>query len=162
VPIILAAIIKLLRIIHVTTATDISWDSYDVDFWAAVELNTGMFCFAAPAVNPLLRQIAPGILSSIESKDTSFDTQTRKCAGEKASAGAGSKLGNGFELSSQCNPPFPPKDERQGMSKSWIEFEGKRGDGGRASGVSDGGAESARAIMEKEIENLRAGRSGRR
>lgn len=75
---------------------------------------------------------------------------------------AGSKLGKGFELSSQCNPPFPPKDERQGMGKSWIEFEGKRGDGGRASGVSDGDAESARAIMEKEIENLRAGRSGRR
>jgi hypothetical protein len=52
--VILAAIIKFLRINHATTTTDISWDSYDVDIWAAVELNTGMFCVAAPAVKPLL------------------------------------------------------------------------------------------------------------
>ena len=65
---------KTQLIFHVTTTTDISWDSYDVDIWAAVELNTGMFCIAAPAVKPLLRQISPGLLSSIESKDISFPT----------------------------------------------------------------------------------------
>jgi hypothetical protein len=150
--VILAAIIRLVRIIHVTTTTDISWDSYDVDIWAAVEINTGIFCVAAPAVKPLLRQIAPGFLSSIWTADTGFPTQSRKYAGGTViSRLAASKLDNGFELSSQSNLPFPPKDERQGTSKSWIDFEGKKSDGGSASGVSDGDAESERAIMEKEV-----------
>lgn len=111
-----------------------------------------MFCIAAPAVKPLLRQIAPGLLSSIGPTDTAFPTQSRKYAGGTAiSRLAESKLDNGFELSSQSNLPFPPKDERQGTSKSWIDFEGKKGDGGSVSVVSDGDAESERAIMEKEV-----------
>lgn len=78
--------------------TDISWDSYDVDIWAAVEINTRMFCVAAPAIKPLLRQIAPGLLSSSEPTDTGFPTQSRKYVGGTAiSRLAGSKLDNGFE-----------------------------------------------------------------
>jgi hypothetical protein len=46
---------------------------------------------------------------------------------------------------------LPPKDQRQGMTKSWIDFEGKKGDGGSASGVSEGDAEYGRAIMGKEV-----------
>lgn len=150
--VILAAIVRLVRIIHVTTITDISWDPYDVEIWAAVEINTGMFCVAAPAVKPLLRQIAPGLLSSMGPTDTGFPTQSRKYAGGTAiSRLAWSKLENRFELSSQSNLPFPLKDEMQGTSKNWIGFEGKKGDGGSASGVSDGDAESERAIMEKEV-----------
>jgi hypothetical protein len=44
------------------------------------------------------------------------------------------------------------------MSKSWVSFGGKEGDGGSASGVSDGDAEYERAIMVKEVEGWRSGR----
>jgi hypothetical protein len=37
------------------------------------------------------------------------------------------------------------------MSKSLINFDGKEGDGGSASGVSDGDAESEKANMEKDV-----------
>jgi len=43
-------------------------------------------------------------------------------------------------------------DERQGISKSWIDFERKKGDRRSASGVSNGNAESEKANMEKEVE----------
>ncbi len=69
-------------------------------------------------------------------------------------------------MGSQSNLPFPPDNKRQGMSKTWIDFEGKKGNGGSASGVSasgvsasgvsasgvsDGSVESERAIKEKYV-----------
>jgi hypothetical protein len=144
--VIIASIIRIVRIIHVTTSQDIAWDSYDVEIWVSLEINTGIFCVAAPAIKPLLRQIAPGLLSSIQASDN-FHSQSRKYGGgttiSRMTAGH-----PGFELSSQPNFDFPAKDPNVG-NKSWVDFETK------ASRESDegvsGDAESERAIVEKEV-----------
>jgi hypothetical protein len=86
-----------------------------------------MFCVAAPAVKPLLREIAPGLLSSMGPTDTSFPTQSRKYAGGTAiSRLAWSKLDNGFELSSQSNLPFPLKDEMQERVRTGLNLRGRK------------------------------------
>jgi hypothetical protein len=144
--VVLAAIIRIARIIHIDNSSDIPWDSYDIDIWAAVEINAGIFCVSAPAVKPLLRQIAPGLLSSIRTTDN-FTSKNRKY-------GSGTAISRitanhpGFELSSQSNLEFPPKDTNVG-NKSWIDFEtkvGRESDEG-----ASGDAESERAIVEREV-----------
>jgi hypothetical protein len=144
--VVLGAIIRIARILHIDRSTDISWDSYDIDIWTAVEINAGIFCVSAPAVKPLLRQIAPGLLSSMRTTDN-FTSQSRK----HSSGTAISRMTAnhpGFELSSQSNLELPPRDANMG-NKSWIDFETK------ASRESDGGAsgdaESERAIVEHEV-----------
>ncbi|KAN0089491.1 hypothetical protein V8E51_019751 [Hyaloscypha variabilis] len=142
--VIIAAIIRVVRILRVISSQDEPWDSYDVDIWAAVEINAGIFCVSAPAVKPLIRQIAPGLLSSIGATDN-FPTQTRKYGGGTAISRMTSNHG-GFELSSQTNLDFPPKDPNV-RNKSWIDF------GTNASRASEsvGDAESERAIVEKDV-----------
>ena len=137
-----------MRILRVTASQDVPWDSYDVDIWAAVEINAGIFCVSAPAVKPLLHQIAPGLLSSIGT-DTNLPSNSRKYGGGTGiSRISGNKNNAGFELSRNSNIDFPPKDPNV-VHKSWIDFEGKRSD--ISGGSDEGDAESERAIMEKEV-----------
>ncbi|KAH6665666.1 hypothetical protein B0J14DRAFT_209952 [Halenospora varia] len=63
--VIIAAITRLARVAHLATDPDLSWNSYDVTTWSSVEVSTGLFCASAPTIRPLLRQIAPGFMSSI-------------------------------------------------------------------------------------------------
>ncbi|KAE9365448.1 hypothetical protein N431DRAFT_101027 [Stipitochalara longipes BDJ] len=142
--VILAAIIRVVRVLRVVSSQDVPWDSYDVDIWAAVEINAGIFCVSAPAVKPLLRQIAPGFLSSIGASDN-YPTQTRKYGGGTAISRMTANH-PGFELSSQTNLGFPPKNPNVG-NKSWIDFETKAS----RESESVGDAESERAIVEKEV-----------
>ena len=44
---------------------NVSGDSYEIAIWSAVEVNTGLFCTAAPAVKPVLRKIVPSLLSPV-------------------------------------------------------------------------------------------------
>ena len=142
--VILAAIIRVVRVLHIVTSQDVPWDSYDVDIWAAVEINTGIFCVSAPAVKPLLRQLAPGLLSSSGATDN-FPTYTRKC-GDGTARRRVTGTHQGFELSSQTNLDFPPKDPNV-VNKSWIDFEPKSS----RESESGGDAESERAIVEKDV-----------
>lgn len=139
-----------MRVVRIVNSPDVPWDSYDVDIWAAVEVSTGIFCVSAPAVKPLIRQIAPGLLSSVGDSNAAntFITNSRKYGGGTAISRVRGEGNKGFELSSQTNLGFPPKVEGVG-NKSWINFETK------ASRESDegasGDAESERAIVEKEV-----------
>ena len=142
--VVVAAIIRVVRVQRLVYSQDQSWDSYEVDIWAAVEINTGIFCVSAPAVKPLLRKLAPGLLSSIGNTDK-FPTNTRKYGTGTARSHLTSKH-PGFELSSQTNLDFPPKDPDV-VNKSWIDFEPKSG----RENESVGDTESERAIVEKDI-----------
>ncbi|KAH8650634.1 hypothetical protein BGZ60DRAFT_534287 [Tricladium varicosporioides] len=81
--VIVAAIVRIVRIRHVVHNFDVTWDSYDVNIWCSVEINTGLFCVSAPAIKPLVRKLAPGLLSTADSH-TSFRTsnlRTRQAYG---------------------------------------------------------------------------------
>jgi hypothetical protein len=64
--VIIAAIVRLIRIVEELkdTGFDVSFASYDVTIWTSVELNTGLVCAAAPATRPLIRLVAPRLLSN--------------------------------------------------------------------------------------------------
>jgi len=61
---IIAASVRLARVIHVANSKDVSWDSYDITIWSSVEVNTGIFCASAAAIKPLIRKLSPSFLSS--------------------------------------------------------------------------------------------------
>jgi hypothetical protein len=143
--VIVAALVRVVRIVHVIGSLDAPWDSYDVDIWCAVEINIGIFCASAPAVKPLLRQLAPGLLSSINT-ESGFNTNTRATSGKY---GGGSRIRQsnapGFELSSQTDLEFPPKDPKSGVNHSWIDFESNK--------KSDSDGDSERAIVDSGVKD---------
>jgi len=121
-------------------SSDPSYDSYTVDIWCAVEINTGLFCVSAPAIKPLLRKFAPGLLGSMEppsiplSKTRSYGASTFMSRVRNSS--------DGFELSSQTNLEYPVQPHF-GVNRSWIDVEGQE------KGSSDN--DSERVVKASEI-----------
>ncbi|KAF4628888.1 hypothetical protein G7Y89_g9255 [Cudoniella acicularis] len=74
--VIIVAIIRVARVAHLADDLDLSWDGYDVTTWSSVEVSTGIFCASAPCIRPLLRQIAPGFMSSISATFSGPRTHT--------------------------------------------------------------------------------------
>jgi hypothetical protein len=63
--VVIAAIVRCVRVVHeLNFEFDISWVTYDVTIWTAVEINTGLFCASVPCIKPLLQKMVPGMLSS--------------------------------------------------------------------------------------------------
>ncbi|KUJ17544.1 uncharacterized protein LY89DRAFT_584744, partial [Mollisia scopiformis] len=76
-----------------------------VTTWTTLEVATGLFCASAPCIRPLLRQIAPGFMSSL-SQTFSGPSKARTKTGPSSKYGLGSvnrvgKRGEAFELSSR-------------------------------------------------------------
>ncbi|KIN03215.1 hypothetical protein OIDMADRAFT_95408, partial [Oidiodendron maius Zn] len=51
--VIIAAIIRFVRVTAIASSKDYTWDSYDVTTWSAVEVDVGLICAAAPTIRPL-------------------------------------------------------------------------------------------------------------
>jgi len=57
-----------------TQLTSEQRDASDLTTWSSIEINTGLFCTSAPTLRPLLRNIAPNLLSSISQTFTGRST----------------------------------------------------------------------------------------
>lgn len=125
---IVAAIVRLVRILQITDSEDIPYDSYDICIWTAVEINTALFCASAPAIKPLLRQVVPGLLSAapVSTNKIAMDNYSSKRAGTgiKRTRGVGS---DALELSSHTDLESSGRGDRvwnNGNSrKNWIDFD---------------------------------------
>lgn len=63
---VVAAIVRAVKISAVIKdSSDASWRTYDTSIWSSVELNVAIICTCAPAVKPLLKQLAPGLMYSL-------------------------------------------------------------------------------------------------
>ncbi|GME39093.1 Integral membrane protein [Neofusicoccum parvum] len=62
--IIIASIVRVVRISTILRAEDKTWVSYDSSIWSAVEVDVGLICVSAPATRKLLQKIAPGFARS--------------------------------------------------------------------------------------------------
>ncbi|KAF8859300.1 hypothetical protein BDZ45DRAFT_621279 [Acephala macrosclerotiorum] len=61
--VIVAAAMRMIFTLRVLAKSDAQpWDSYQIAIWSSIEVNSGLFCAAAPAVKPLIRKIAPTLL----------------------------------------------------------------------------------------------------
>lgn len=58
-------------------------------------MNAGLFCASAPAIKPLLRKIAPGLLSSLSGGTTSYTHSGKRVYGQGSRFGTaqGSRIG---------------------------------------------------------------------
>ncbi|KAH7012019.1 hypothetical protein B0J12DRAFT_790932 [Macrophomina phaseolina] len=82
--VIVACIVRVLRIRAVADTADFTWASYDIAVWSAVEVDAGLLCAAAPATKPLFKAIAPAFLRS-----RTRDPGDRGSSSPSSSAGAG-------------------------------------------------------------------------
>lgn len=98
--IIVAAIVRAVRVVQEIESTvgAIPYESYDITIWTSVEINTALFCAAAPSLKPLIQKMIPGVLSS-----RSY-TSGENRDGREARAGGATILRRGtedFEMGSQ-------------------------------------------------------------
>ncbi|KUJ23967.1 uncharacterized protein LY89DRAFT_744549 [Mollisia scopiformis] len=99
--VIIAGSVRCVRVSYeIESTVDIPYVSNDLTIWTSVEMNTGIFYASAPSFKPLLRKIAPGLLSSAyRSKNTSnfgnYASGTR--------TGKRTVTKEAFKLSSQTN-----------------------------------------------------------
>jgi len=66
--VVLAAIVRVVRISSILTAKDTTWVSYDSSIWASVEINVSLICAAAPALKPIFKRYMPGLVYSLSGK----------------------------------------------------------------------------------------------
>ncbi|KAK0108069.1 hypothetical protein ONS95_002890 [Cadophora gregata] len=71
--IIVAAIARAVRVVHELEASAVEslpYESYGIDItiWTSVEINTALFCAAAPSLRPLVQKLIPGMLMSSRSQ----------------------------------------------------------------------------------------------
>ncbi|KAH6662307.1 hypothetical protein B0J14DRAFT_687130 [Halenospora varia] len=122
--VIVAAIVRVVRIKHVIHSNDVSWDSYDINIWCSVEINTGLFCVSAPAIKPLLRQIAPGLLSTLHSNPgfTASNARSQPAYGGGTAISRIRQNDSALELGSQdfsVKGPLP-------IDSSWLDIEARK------------------------------------
>lgn len=63
--IIIAASVRLDRIVEPNESNDSAWDALDVTTWTSLEVSVGLFCSSAQCIRPLIRKISPGLLASV-------------------------------------------------------------------------------------------------
>lgn len=68
-----AAIVRLIEILHLRTSKDVLWDYASISTWSCVEVHCGIFCACAPAIRPLMRQVTTGFHSMRGSHNTTND-----------------------------------------------------------------------------------------
>ncbi|GME34558.1 Integral membrane protein [Neofusicoccum parvum] len=71
--VIVASVIRVVRIQLVNDHRDFTWASYDVTIWSAVEVDVGLVCVAAPSTKPLFKKIAPEFLRSLTAEPGDAD-----------------------------------------------------------------------------------------
>lgn len=94
--VVIAAIIRAVRISAIIHSPDATWRSYDSSIWSAVEINTSIICAAGPALKPLFRRFAPGFMYSLSDGKVS---QTKPSNGARSWVKAGQNGTGVFEMS---------------------------------------------------------------
>ncbi|KAF2146907.1 uncharacterized protein K452DRAFT_283107 [Aplosporella prunicola CBS 121167] len=123
--IIVASIVRLVRLSRALKSSDKNWDSYDASIWTAIECNIGLICVSAPATKPLLQKMAPEFMRSL-SNPTSYPAGTYQLQSGKRRTGAGT---------------FPLRSEESGLrSQAGIyEHEDSGVYGGKSGRTGPGG-----------------------
>ncbi|TVY17205.1 hypothetical protein LARI1_G005173, partial [Lachnellula arida] len=80
--VIVAAIFRMVLSAKTQHSKDFSWEGIDYTIWTGVEVNAGLFCASAPAIKPLLRNFAPGLLSSSNGRRTSYNRSGKRAYGQ--------------------------------------------------------------------------------
>ncbi|KAE9364430.1 hypothetical protein N431DRAFT_563737 [Stipitochalara longipes BDJ] len=153
--IIIAACIRLDRIVKLNESDDTSWDASDVTTWTSLEVSIGLFCTSAPTIRPLIRQIAPNFLVSVSRtlSGTSKRQGTKYGTGNtngyvNGTATFGSRMGPGraeaFELKSRDEGEFGERTVSQSREGNtfWVRSdsdESSRESGEDEEGKVDGG-----------------------
>lgn len=88
-----AAALRLPALVRASSSYDLTWELYDAALWTMIEACVGIFCASAPALKPLLQQIAPSMLGTLV-------TSTGQKYGTNGSSNQGSKFSN---LGSDCS-----------------------------------------------------------
>ncbi|PMD37525.1 hypothetical protein L207DRAFT_531807 [Hyaloscypha variabilis F] len=142
--IIIAAYIRLDRIVKLNESNDASWDASDVTTWTSLEVSIGLFCASAPTIRPLIRQIAPNLLVSISQtlSGTSRRQGTKYETGKKngyvtGTAKFGSRRAEAFELKSRDEGEFGERTEGQPREGSTFWVRSNSDEESRASGDGD-------------------------
>ncbi len=128
--VIAAAIARVYLVTSLANNSDLTWNGYEITTWTTLEVLTGLFCASAPCIRPLLRQIAPGLMSSV--------SQTFSGPSNGRTGGTGGKVyGNatGISLSTRRkdradayelrsmggDEDFAPVTGLKGNSTFWVE-----------------------------------------
>jgi len=65
--VVVASIVRLVRLSTILHAPDKAWASYDINIWTSVEINVGIICASAPTIKPVLAKIMPWFLTDLPS-----------------------------------------------------------------------------------------------
>lgn len=68
--VIVASVVRVVRISTILHEEDKTWASYDSSIWSAVEVDVGLICVSAPATRKLMKKIAPGFMRSFRGSDS--------------------------------------------------------------------------------------------
>ena len=63
--VVVAGIVRVVRIRMILRDPDITWASYDSSIWSSVETDVALICAAAPALKPIFKRFTPGFLYSL-------------------------------------------------------------------------------------------------
>lgn len=86
--VVIAALVRVVRLSAIfspnsNTGGDEMWDFYDLSIWTGLEVSMGIFCVSAPAMKPIFRRYAPGILSSYTNPGSKARSHTLEAYGSK-------------------------------------------------------------------------------
>jgi len=75
--VVVAAMVRVVRLSNVfrsvsASGGDQTWDFYDISIWTGLEVSMGIFCVSAPAMKPIFRRYAPGLLSLYTNKNNTY------------------------------------------------------------------------------------------
>jgi len=147
--VIVATIVRLALTRRINKTRDPSWDAVSLTIWTSIEVNTGLFCAAAPAIKPLIRRIAPRILSR-----TTYDSNEGPCrkpeyGGTSTRFSSHPTSEGAFELHSQTELDYAVENgssSKKIWSDSNIHIGSLNGDDGDSVNVGNGGIQKTVSV----------------
>ena len=117
-------------------ANKIIGDYFDVAYWSAIEINTGIMCACMPNIRVLLIRVFPKVLGTIKSSlsssqppgygselnETSNSANQRKHNRTATNTSSKSWYGSGIRQTKEYDVEFGPSAQEQEMRESNIEL----------------------------------------
>lgn len=125
------------------------WDDVSVTIWTSIEVNTGLFCASAPAIKPLLRKIAPRLLSFTEYDSNEGPTRRPEYGGNSSLFRSNQTHRGTFELNSQTELGYAAKNEsssKEIWSDSKVHKGSVNGDDDDSIDIGNGGIQKTVSV----------------
>jgi hypothetical protein len=140
--VVVATVVRLAEIYGMRNSVDYSWDASDIATWSAIEVDTGLFCAAAPALRPLFRLLFP-CCSSNGSKSPSNTGPYYGSGGRKIRTFGSSGRRGSHELKDVGSAGGNAR-----RNHFWVGSAGRRGDLEGMEELSDG--DSTEGVLREE------------